>query len=84
MSNPEGYNVWSDKPRWCQPWTILLTGSVIIASSWLLFHRWWLSLPVAAAIALWWWYFLLAYPRLVRQAIAMELDHSSNSQAKSH
>jgi hypothetical protein len=57
---------------------------MIIASSWLLFHRWWLSLPVAAAIALWWWYFLLVYPRLVRQAIAMELDHSSNSQAKSN
>ncbi|MBE9176171.1 hypothetical protein IQ225_14215 [Synechocystis salina LEGE 06155] len=75
MDNPENYDVWSEKPRWCQPWTILLTGSVIIAASWLLFHQWWLSLPVAGVIALWWWYFLLAYPRLVRQAIAMDQGH---------
>jgi hypothetical protein len=77
MKNSEDYNVWSEKPPWCQPWTILLSGSVIIVASWLPFHKWWLSLPVASVISLWWWYFLLAYPRLIRQAIAMEQSHPS-------
>ncbi|MFM7787820.1 MAG: DUF6737 family protein, partial [Microcystis panniformis] len=26
MSNSKSDNVWNHKPRWCQPWSILLTG----------------------------------------------------------
>ncbi|OMP05052.1 hypothetical protein COLO4_09074 [Corchorus olitorius] len=31
-------SVWDTKPSWCQPWTITLTGLLVIASSWLIFH----------------------------------------------
>lgn len=56
------------KPWWCQPWTILLTGFVVIAASWLfaaslgLDQRWWITLPVAVLVLLWWGLFLVLVP----------------------
>ena len=59
-------SLWQSKPWWCQPWTILLTGLAVIAVSWLLLHRWWISAPVALAVLLWWWLFLVVVPRAYR------------------
>jgi hypothetical protein len=64
MSNT---NLWESKPWWCQPWTIVLTGVIIITGSWLLFKTLWLTLPVATLIGLWWTYFLIIVPRLLQQ-----------------
>jgi hypothetical protein len=61
-------SIWSLKPWWCQPWSILLTGAGVIAGSWLLLHRWWVSAPAALAVLLWWWLFLVAAPAAYRQA----------------
>ncbi|MFM7883374.1 MAG: DUF6737 family protein, partial [Microcystis panniformis] len=36
MSNSKSDNVWNHKPRWCQPWSILLTGITLIAGCWFL------------------------------------------------
>jgi hypothetical protein len=58
-------NLWESKPWWCQPWTILLTGIIIITGIWLLFHTLWLTIPVAGLIILWWTYFLIIVPRLL-------------------
>ncbi len=58
-------NMWQSKPWWCQPWTIILTGLMIIVGSWLIFHTLWLTVPVAALIILWWTYFLIIVPRLL-------------------
>ena len=55
-------NLWAEKPWWCQPWTILLTGIIIIAGSWLLLHRLWVSIPVAVVILAWWILFLVIAP----------------------
>ncbi len=55
-------SLWQSKPWWCQPWTIRLTGLTVIALSWLLLHRWWISGPVALAVVLWWWLFLVVVP----------------------
>lgn len=55
-------NLWAEKPWWCQPWTILLTGIIIIAGSWLLLHRLWFSIPVAVVILAWWILFLVIAP----------------------
>ena len=54
--------LWSLKPWWCQPWSILLTGVLVIAGSWLLLHRWWISAPVAVAVLAWWGLFLVLVP----------------------
>jgi hypothetical protein len=53
---------WAAKPAWCQPWSILLTGSVISVGSWNVLHTWWITLPVGAGILVWWWLFLVLVP----------------------
>ncbi|MGC9502620.1 DUF6737 family protein [Baaleninema sp.] len=65
MSDANDFNIWKYKPWWCQPWSILLTGIAIIAGSWLMFHRFWLTGLVAVPILVWMAYFLLLFPRLV-------------------
>jgi hypothetical protein len=64
------YNPWSDKPRWCQPWTILLTGFGLIGGSWLLFHRVWVTGLVAVPLGVWMGFFVLMWPKLMRAAMA--------------
>jgi hypothetical protein len=66
------YNPWSDKPRWCQPWTILLTGTCIIGGSWLLFHQIWVTGLVTVPIGVWMGFFVLLWPKLMREAMAAE------------
>ncbi len=66
--------MWEQKPWWCQPWTILLTGVAIVASSWLLFHLVWLTVPMAILIVLWWVYFLILVPRAL---MAQNSDRST-------
>jgi hypothetical protein len=65
----KSFDVWHYKPWWCQPWSILLTGIVIIGSSWLIGKNLWISLLVSLPIVAWWVYFLILYPRLVSQAM---------------
>jgi hypothetical protein len=65
---------WQLKPWWCQPWSIVLTGTSLIAGSWLLLHRWWVTAIVALPILLWMSFFVLLWPRLMRAALAVEAD----------
>ncbi|MBP0002668.1 MAG: hypothetical protein J7642_02910 [Cyanobacteria bacterium SBC] len=65
MPKPEDFNIWQYKPWWCQPWSILLTGTTVIAGSWFVFHRFWLTGLVAFPILAWMGYFLLLFPKLV-------------------
>lgn len=58
------------KRPWCQPWTILLSGSGIVSIFWMLFgHGWWsvVAVGATAAVLLWWYLFLIEYPLLVKQ-----------------
>ena len=57
---------WSLKPWWCQPWSIIGTGMTIVAGSWILLHRLWITLPVAAAVVIWWVLFLVLVPTAYR------------------
>jgi hypothetical protein len=59
-------SLWSHKPWWCQPWTIVLSGVVAVAGSWLLLQRWWISVPLAVAVLLWWGLFLVVVPAAYR------------------
>jgi hypothetical protein len=74
------YNPWSDKPRWCQPWTILLTGFSIIGGSWLLFHRIWVTGLVTIPLGVWMGFFVLLWPKLMREAMAAEAQGKSMPQ----
>jgi hypothetical protein len=66
-------SIWSQKPWWCQPWSIVLTGVVLVAGSWWLLQRWWISAPLAAGVLIWWWLFLVLVPAAYR-AEAQNVD----------
>ena len=59
-------DLWAEKPWWCQPWTILLTGVLAISGSWLVLHRLWITIPVAAMVLAWWVLFLVIAPAAYR------------------
>ncbi|MFM9071933.1 MAG: DUF6737 family protein [Cyanobium sp.] len=57
---------WHHKPWWCQPWSILLTGSIGIGTAGFAYGRahapLWLVAPVLLAILGWWFLFLVMVP----------------------
>jgi hypothetical protein len=57
-------NIWDFKPWWCQPWSILLTGIIVIGLSWLFLKIWWLTTIISILILSWWLYFLIIVPRI--------------------
>jgi hypothetical protein len=79
MSDSKSNNIWDDKPRWCQPWSILLTGITLIAGCWFLTRIPWLTILIALPVFVWWFVFLILYPRALRhqlntQAIGKSID----------
>ena len=68
----ESADLWSQKPWWCQPWSILLTGVALVAGSWFWLRLWWISLPLALLVLGWWWLFLVAVPAATRAAASAE------------
>jgi hypothetical protein len=65
-AQPGTGSIWDSKPWWCQPWTILLTGTAVILASWWLLHQPWITALVAAAIVAWWILFLVLVPQAYR------------------
>lgn len=78
IEEPKSKCFWDYKPWWCQPWSIFLTGSSLIAGSWVFSHRLWLLLGMGSAIGLWWYYFLIYVPRLFAD-YARHRESPSNS-----
>ena len=72
---PEG--LWSHKPWWCQPWSILLTGVVVVGGSWWLLRLWWISAPLALGVLVWWWLFLVAVPAAYRAEQESAVDQNT-------
>lgn len=56
----------AEKPPWCQPWTIVGTGSLSVATAWSQLHGA-IGISVAAiisaAVLVWWYLFLVLYPQ---------------------
>ncbi|KAM3216799.1 hypothetical protein P3L10_026240 [Capsicum annuum] len=63
-------SVWDTKPSWCQPWTITLTGTLIISLSWLVLHSALATAVVMTIIGAWWYIFLYSYPKAYSDMIA--------------
>ncbi len=53
---------WDEKPFWCQPWSILLTGIIVILISLWWPNRIWITSILSILILLWWILFLLIAP----------------------
>ena len=71
MTEPS-LSYWAQKPRWCQPWSIVATGTLISLGSWWWLHRWWLTLPVSFLVLLWWGLFLVLAPMASRETLLSE------------
>jgi hypothetical protein len=68
-------NVWDAKPPWCQPWSIVTTGTCVIAAPTQVFHATGAFGVVAtgvcvAGVSAWWWVFLVAAPRAYAEDVA--------------
>jgi hypothetical protein len=70
----EGPDLWSAKPWWCQPWSIVLTGVVLVGGSWWWVRLWWISLPLALGVLVWWWLFLVLVPAAYADEANAEVD----------
>lgn len=79
---------WHYKPWWCQPWSILLTGVLIITGSWLTFKIVWLTILISLAIFVWWFYFLVLWPKLMIESGILttpeNIPKSSLTELKQH
>ncbi|MCM1982779.1 DUF6737 family protein [Lyngbya confervoides] len=65
MGHLKPNSVWSYKPWWCQPWSILLTGCSVITAL-LYFLPWlWLASLLAVPVAAWMIFFVGIYPRIM-------------------
>jgi hypothetical protein len=83
LSVKDPLNPWNYKPWWCQPWSILLTGAVIIAGSWVLAKTPWITLLVTTPILVWWFYFLWLWPRLFRLSSLELTNRQLNQESES-
>ncbi|KAK3149626.1 hypothetical protein QOZ80_3AG0220040 [Eleusine coracana subsp. coracana] len=63
-------SVWDTKPVWCQPWTILLSGTTAVACSWVLIQSVVITAAVSFVICAWWYIFLYSYPKAYTEMIA--------------
>lgn len=80
--NHQSSSVWQDKPWWCKPWSILLTGVGVIFGSWLLFAKVWITGLVAIPSLSWMGFFLVFYPQQV-QAYLREIESDQSDQIDS-
>ena len=64
--SPEPTSFWSHKPWWCQPWSIISTGSAVIGLSFWWPGRLWICIPIGLAVSAWWLLFLVIVPAAYR------------------
>ncbi|MDF5706311.1 MAG: hypothetical protein PUP90_01205 [Nostoc sp. S4] len=77
MSEQKPLNPWNYKPWWCQPWSILLTGIILIGGSWLLFKTIWLTILVFIPVVTWMVFFVLIWPQLIIRSGILESYNNS-------
>lgn len=61
---------WQFKPWWCQPWSIALTGVMLILGSWIIWHRMWLTVTLAVPLGTWMGYFLIVWPQAMQSYLS--------------
>ena len=76
--NKASMSVWDYKPWWCQPWSILLTGVILIGGSWVVFKTIWVTVLVAIPILTWMGFFLLIYPRSMAESGLLQVQEESD------
>ena len=54
---------WDSKPYWCQPWSIISFGILVIISSWKIFNNIIITSMLGFFIIAWWILFLILAPK---------------------
>jgi len=62
MESQSQNKFWDLKPFWCQPWTIITFGIVILIFSWTLFNNIIVTSILSFCILIWWVVFLIIAP----------------------
>ena len=53
---------WNSKPYWCQPWSIISFGILVLIFSWEIFNNILLTSVLVFLIVIWWILFLIIAP----------------------
>ena len=61
-SSDKNNSYWAEKPLWCQPWTILVTGITLIIVTNYLFRNILVVAILGVIIICWWLLFLVIAP----------------------
>ena len=67
MDSKSKNDYWDLKPYWCQPWSIISFGILVLLFSWILFENVIISLILFFFIVLWWVLFLIMAPKLFQE-----------------
>ncbi len=62
MNTNSKKSFWDSKPLWCQPWSIISFGVLILIFSWKIFNNIIISSLLGFFILLWWVVFLILAP----------------------
>ena len=54
---------WDLKPYWCQPWSIITFGILVLIFSWTLFGNIIITSVLGFFVIVWWVFFLILVPR---------------------
>lgn len=72
MYEQQPISPWKYKPWWCQPWSILLTGTLLIGGSWALAKTALVTVLVAIPVLIWMGYFVIIWPQLMKRSRLLE------------
>ena len=55
-------SIWDSKPYWCQPWSIISFGVLVLIFSWKLFNNIIFTSVLGVFVFVWWILFLILAP----------------------
>ncbi len=67
MDSNSKKNFWNSKPYWCQPWTIISFGTLVLIFIWTLFKNLIITSIFGIFILIWWILFLIIVPNLYQE-----------------
>ena len=65
---------WASKPYWCQPWSIISFGILVIIFSWILFNKIIITSVLGFIILAWWFIFLILAPNSYKVIPSQRID----------
>jgi len=72
MDKNSNKSFWDSKPYWCQPWSIISFGVLVLISSWKVFNNIIITAILGFFIIIWWVLFLILAPNSYQAFIEKE------------